>query len=691
MNLDYRLLIPQDIELVEKFKKELSECKIFGFDFETSTQNANTWDENDATAGISFSFKPSEAYYLPIGHTNFGFNWDEPSLMQYLKPFFECTKRLKVAFNIKYERHWLKRSGINLSLPAFDPMLAINLLKKEYPHLGLKPNVQKIFNYSMLTFDEVVYYDGNKSRIFNDLDIDDNVINYACADSDWALKLVPVLQKQLEEVGMLELFNEIDVPLSFVLVDIEQNGWFVDVPYMKKLTAVAEKEIIKLEKSIFIEIKKQLRIPEDSQIIAPVGKTPKPFNINSTQHLSWLLFDMLKMPIIERTDKGSPAVNTATLQKLGKRFDIPIFNELLKYKKYKKILSTYLIGYRKHVRPNSRIHTTLDMVFVRTGRFSSSDPNLQNVSRADNDPLGVRNMFLAPDHKYSLSGEDSILIFSDYSQIELRIFAWYSGDPKMREAFLNGQDIHSRTAWEMYKLGEPYQINGEVFPGIAVEEVPKKAKIYRQYAKAINFGIIFGLGARGLAEDLWQKTDNDSLRMAQGLLDKYHQQYRAIRGYQEKVISKVRSLGYAETMFGRQRLNSDIQSREYGKRGYGERQALNTPIQGSASEIIKMAMVEIWKNRPKGLEMIMQIHDEIVCESPVSSLAENLKYIHKTMELDINGFDIPIIAECQIGLRWGDKKDIVFTPDGKVKVLLKDSDTELIKRLEKSSLVLEVC
>ena len=673
-------LVPGGDELqLKQVLNHLSNTDRFAFDFESNTNDPMDRDPNAKIVGVSFAWAKGQACYLPIAHKHTEHNWPV-EVLQRFKPFFE-SDQLKVAHHIKFERHWLKKHGIVLALPGFDPMLALNLMKKRYDQIGLKPAVYQILNHVMLTFKEVVYYDGNENRTFDEIPLDAKCLEYTCADSDEALQLVEPLTAQLKEDGVYDLFNDLDVPLAYSLVDIEQNGWYVDRDLLRSLGDTAEKKIAFLSKAINLEVRRQLRLPDDAEVIVPTGKTHKPLNLNSTNHLAWILYDQLKLPVLGKTDTGNPKVDADILEKLGMRYQIPLFDMILEYKKYQKINSTYVKGYGGHVREDNRIHTTLDMVFVRTGRFSSSAPNLQNCPRADNDPIGIRNMFVAPSKENALSGKDSLLLFSDYAQIELKIFAWYSGDPKMREAFFTGQDIHSRTAWEMFELGKPFEMDGHMCDPITVDEVTTKAKIFRQYAKAINFGIIYGLSAKGLAEDLWQNSDDEHVRRAQGLLNRYFERYRRIIPYQTQTIATARNLGYTETMFGRIRMIPEIQSRNYGTRGYGERMALNTPIQGSASEIIKLAMVEIWKNRPADLSMIMQIHDEIVTETPAESLIHNARYIKQAMEVEIPGFDIPILAECDVGYRWGEKRGITFTDNG-IKVKVKPTDEELVRRLE---------
>lgn len=706
---NYYFISKNEPEKLQELIEILHSVERFAFDFETTTADPLSMKEQQAIVGISFSWKKGTACYLPIGHKTYGANW-KPEVLVKFKDLFEGDK-LKIAHNAKFETHWLKKMGINLTMPIFDPLLGVNLMREKYPELGLKPLVDQVFNYSMLTYEEITgtvqewtgeYYKSGakkgqkkyttRQRTFDEVPVDARCLEYTCADSDWALQLTDVVMEDLKKEGLYELCTALDIPLMLCLVDLELNGFHTDPERFQDLKQVAERKIKELDDAIMAEIRLQLRLPDDgSEIIVPVGKKPKPFNLNSSDHLGWLLFDQLQLPIINRTDSGKPATNAETLEKLEKKVNIPLFKLIMELKKYQKLMSTYLegnngSGYIPHIRESNRIHSTIDQVFVRTGRFSSSSPNLQNVPRANNDVLGIRSCFIAPPEERALAGEDTLYLFCDYSQIELRVFAWYAQEPAMLDAFHRGQDLHGRTAWEMYNLGrEPFEIDGILHDPIEVHEVSSKAPVYRQYAKAINFGIIYGLTAQGLANDLWLDTSDEAIRKGQALLTRYLSTYTQVETQQKKFIAEARRNGYAQTMFGRRRVLPDITAHNKFKRSLAERQAMNAPVQGSASEIIKMSMVRIHQQAPPWLKMIMQIHDELVFEVPARRIIEGAQIVKSLMEVPIAGFDVPIVAEPEIALRWGQGFELV---DGAVKIKNPENHEEFIRRAELGGVII---
>lgn len=696
---DYWLITRNDERLMDMLMQHLNAASKFGFDFETSTEeplaNLEIDDEN-FIVGISFAWKPGSAAYLPIRHDNFAANWDVDILYRFIQ-LFQGKDKLKIAHNIKFEAHWLAKLGIKLGMPVFDPMLAVNQLKLLYNEIGLKPLVEQVFNYQMLTYDEVTgfvdeptgefYKSGKKKgqpkinrrqRKFNEVPVDATCLEYTCADSDWVLQLSDHVIPQLQEAEIYDLVTEIDIPLALCLVDMERNGWHTDHTQFERLGKLATEKMASLKEQLHQEMRRQLRMPGEGPVMVPDSKGKmQEFNFNSSQQLQWLLFDQLKLPVIKKSKKTKlPSTDSETLEKLGQKVTIPLFKLLLEYKKYQKIHSTYVEGYGSHVRTTGRIHTTIDQVYVRTGRFSSAKPNLQNSPRAASDPIGIRNIFVAPAAPRALVGEDTLYLFSDYSQIELRVFAWYSGDPIMRDAFMRGQDIHSRTAWEMFELYKPWQDpdpDGNWHDPIEVHEVKDKAPWARQRAKSINFGIIYGMQAKGLANDIWKIDDDEHVRQAQGLLNRYYSRYPRVTTFQKEQIAFARRNGYVTTMFNRMRVIEDIHSHNRFKRSEAERQCMNTPIQGSASEIIKLAMVRLHQNSPEWLPMIMQIHDELIFEPGLSKLVEAAHFVKDTMEMPVPGFDIPILAECAVGYRWGEKKDLDLV-DGKGIVTFKEKE-----------------
>lgn len=433
-NKTYYLISRKDESKLLELIATLKKVPKFSFDFETSTEDPvaeiNITEQN-FIVGISFSWEKGLACYLPIRHDNYSENWDVSVLLRF-KDIFENPDVLKIAHNIKFEDHWLQKLGIVMMGRRFDPMLALNAMKLRYEHIGLKPVVKQVFDYDMLTYDDVTgfveewdgtYYKSGpnkgqkkmkqRQRKFNEVPVNERCLEYTCADSDWAFRLEGVVTDELIKDGLYELVTEIDVPLTQVLVQIERNGWHTSRDRFKELQVIANAKIAELEVAIYKEIRRQLRLAPEAEVISPTNNSP--FNINSGQHLAWLLFEELKLPVQNRSEKtNAPSTDAESLEKLQKMFpSIPLFNLIMDYKKYKKIESTYLRGYYECLRNDDRLHSKIDAVFVSTGRFSSSNPNLQNAPRLDNDPMGIRSLFIAPGSKASITGKDSLYMMCD--------------------------------------------------------------------------------------------------------------------------------------------------------------------------------------------------------------------------------------------------------------------------------------
>ena len=677
-------------------KNKLSDTNEFGFDFETTTDSPldKLFIDRGLVVGLSFSWKPGEACYLPINHVNYSNNWDEEVILD-LEPFFQDDKKIKIAHNVDMEEHCLRHVGTGLLPPVFDTMLAINLIKDVYNYpLSLKEFVYLIFNYQMRTFEEVT-----NGKCFSEVGINDETIDYTCADSDFALQSFYFLMEKLKEtdVNFIELCRDIDSILALSLVEMERNGCFVDVEKIEQLDKQVALTLESSRAQFEEKVKKKLKIPPNQELTVPVekrkGKTREyeivevPFNINSTDHLGWLLFNAFGLSVISKSKKArKPQTGGDIIKKLKSKYpQLDIFDPLIKYKKYQKIYSTYVKGYKEHIKEDNRIHSNIDQVFVRTSRFSSTAPNLMNTPRPEDDPIGIRNIFIAPPKNKSLTGEDSLLLLCDYSQIELRILAWMAQEESMINAFLTGKDIHSQTAWEVFDLQSK----------MTVAEVKKKDPESRFKAKAVNFGIGYGLSDHGLAERLLLndlennkpvKSQDDYVRTAQSILKLHNQKYPQIKHFQISQINKCRQVGYVETMFGRRRYIPDINSHRKFKRQYAERQCMNTPIQGSASEIIKRAMVNIYTSMPKKLYLLLQIHDELKFEAPVSRIRDYANFIKETMEIPIPGFDLPIEAEVGIANQWGNKIEYDLQKNS---LTVKEKDEVLINKLERAGINIE--
>jgi DNA polymerase I-like protein with 3'-5' exonuclease and polymerase domains len=742
-------LVPQGDEVsMRRLQQELQDTERAAFDFETNTADDDA--EDAKIVGISFSTKRGTGYYLPIWHDGYEHNWPVGVLFDF-EWWFTSPDKLKIAHNAPFEATWLRKEGILLAEPIFDPMIAANLLKSHPKYkdqdgrgiLGLKPLVKKLFGHQMPTYEETVgkrrvqvgfWGSANKAkgakkgdpkyvevlRTFNEVDpLTPECLEYTCGDSDWALAEYEDMKVDLDAWDIFDLAMEIDNPLVLVLDQIRTNGWACNksvlIDYLKP---IAQREIARLEVEILAEIRRQLHIPTSDElklqvsvlpigmaavdspqmhevalrhaqelaetlradIIAPVGKEPKPFNIGSGAHLGWLLFDMLRLPIIARTKTGKAQLDEEVMHKLEARFTVvkkdpatgaviidektgkpetevklPLFGKILEWRGYSKILSTYLEGYAEWIGPDGRLHPLLDQIFVRTGRFACKKPNTQNAPRVENDKLGVRSAFWAPEftsiilpgRPVAYRDEPTLLVFCDYSQIELRVFVHYSGEKGMKAAFERGDDVHgftAKTAWHLE---------------CAANAVKDFHKELRSRAKAVIFGLVFGATEKSISQ-----TVGCTEREAKQIIMTLMTAFPGIKAYMDGMIAFAREHGYVDTMFGRRRELPEIRHWNKWIRMNAERSAINTPIQGSASEIIKLAMVRL--NRAfiergyaaMGVKMVMQIHDELIFEVPVSLVQEVVPLIKQTMELPIPNFEVPIVAEAAVGWKWHQKLDL---------------------------------
>jgi DNA polymerase-1 len=546
------------------------------------------------------------------------------------------------------------------------------------------------------------------SRTFGELPIDKHTVDYACSDSDWALGLWLKLKDVLASEELDELLYELDVPFMLTLGEIELTGWKVEPSRLLAMREVAEKaldgyidengqEVEGLESKLwdaliavteghaFLDDKGRLMVPSG---VYDMGvhkgemsylrlKNTNEFSWGSNNALPWLFFHVLKMDtrgLARSKATGIPGTGKDNMELMidgyeGDNAFIQVFKEK---KKYDKILSTYVNGLLPFAREDtSKIHTNLNL--VTTWRLSSKKPNLQNIPRADNDPIGIRNVFEAPTYdltkdyskqniftrppeimiRQSLSGE-TVYIFCDYSQIELKVLAWYAGEASMINTLANGGDLHSKVAHEVFKLD------------CTVEEVKNKFKPFRYRAKKINFGLVYGMTEFGLSKDRSMGMTKDE---ALAFINRYMATYPGVKEYSKGQIAFAREMGYVETMFGHRRPIPEINSGNKWIRQAGENKAMNTPIQGSASDIIRQAMVAI---RVRSIEeapylrQVIQIHDEIGAEVPIEYASEGSKWLKSVMEAPVPGFSdiMPIIAEPAVGKIWGHALDIEWDTSG---------------------------
>lgn len=508
---------------------------------------------------MSFSFAENQAFYVPVPA-----NREEAlTIVNIFKPAFENPDSLKIGQNIKYDLIMLANYGVTLKGKMFDTMIAHYVLQPELRH-GMDYLAEIYLKYETIKIEELIGAKGKKQGNMRDL-APEAVYKYACEDADVTLKLKQILENELETNGVKKLFEEIEMPLVPVLAYMERNGVRIDTEALKETSRHFTARMNQIEEEVH-----QLAGME--------------FNIASPKQVGEVLFDRLK--IVEKAKKtktGQYVTSEEVLESLRGKHEI--VGKILEHRGLKKLLGTYIDALPQLINPaTGRIHTSFNQTVTATGRLSSSNPNLQNIPIRNEDGKEIRKAFI-PD-------EGCEFFSADYSQIELRIMAHLSNDPHMIEAFQKDQDIHAATAAKIYK--------------VKLEEVTREQ---RSKAKTANFGIIYGISVFGLAERL-----NVDRKEAKALIDGYFENYPNVKAYMDQSIQEAREKGYIETIFKRKRYLPDINSKNAVVRGYAERNAINAPIQGSAADIIKVAMIRIYQRfQEEGIrsKMILQVHDEL--------------------------------------------------------------------------------
>lgn len=549
--------------------------------------------------GMSFSVAPNEAFYIPVPDKR----EQALKLVEEFRPLFENEKLVKVGQNLKYDMLVLQSYGIELKGKLFDTMVAHYVLQPELRH-GMDYLAEIYLNYKTIPIEDLIGSKGKNQRNMRDLDPKE-VYQYACEDADVTLKLKNVLEKELKKNGAEDLFYNIEMPLVPVLVNIESNGMLLDTDALKQSSLLLTAQLQTIEQEIY-----QL-----------AGEA---FNISSPKQVGEVLFDRLK--IVEKARKtktGQYTTSEEVLETLRNKHTIVA--KILDHRGLKKLLGTYIDALPLLINPHTgRIHTSFNQTVTATGRLSSSNPNLQNIPIRDENGKEIRKAFI-PDQ-----GCD--FFSADYSQIELRIMAHLSQDKNMIDAFLSGHDIHAATAAKIYKVDLK-----EVTPDM------------RRKAKTANFGIIYGISVFGLAERM-----NVDRKEAKELIDGYFETYPQVKAYMEKSIEVAREKGYVETIFHRKRFLPDINSHNAVVRGYEERNAINAPIQGSAADIIKVAMARIYKRfKAEGLQakMILQVHDELNFSVPLAEKQQVERAVIEEME-NAYRMHVPLKADSGWGANW---------------------------------------
>ena len=574
----------------------LLEQDFFAFDTETDGVDPITAH----LVGISFAVKENEAWYVPVPADR----EEADHILAHFSPALQNPKSQKIGQNIKFDILVIKKYGIHVAGQLFDTMIAHYLLNPELRH-GMDYLAETYLKYKTVPIESLIGPKGKKQLSMRDIPVE-QVAEYAAEDADVTLKLKNYFAPLLKQEEIETLFYDIEMPLIYVLAEMEYTGVTLDTAALKQSSETLTSELQKLESEI--------------HTLAGI-----PFNINSTRQVGEVLFEHLKIEEkAKKTKTGSYSTSEEVLEKMRSKH--PIVGKLLEYRGLKKLLSTYIDALPELINPSTgKIHTSYNQAVTATGRLSSTNPNLQNIPVRDDLGREIRKAFTA-------DNKDCLFFSADYSQIELRIMAHLSNDPHMIEAFNSGADIHAATAAKIY--------------GIPVEEVTSDM---RRKAKTANFGIIYGISVFGLAERL-----NIPRSESKELIEGYFKTYPGIRDYMDESVRIAKENGYVETIYKRKRFLPDIKSNNAIVRGYAERNAINAPIQGSAADIIKVAMVRIFNRfEAEGLKskMILQVHDELNFNVYKNEAESVKKIVLEEMENVLN-LQVPLIADCGEGSNW---------------------------------------
>ncbi|HHX2503941.1 DNA polymerase I [Neisseria mucosa] len=581
---------------------KLSQAEKIGIDTETTSLDAM----NASLVGISIAFQAGEAVYIPVGHslTAAPEQLDLQDVLGRLKPHLENPALKKIGQNLKYDQHVFANYDIALNGIAGDSMLASYIIESHLGH-GLDELSERWLGLETITY-ESLCGKGAKQISFADVAIG-QATEYAAQDADFALRLEAHLRAQMD-AKQLEMYEKMELPVAQVLFEMERNGVQIDRAELARQSAELGAELMKLEQEAY----------------AAAGQ---PFNLNSPKQLQEILFDKMGIPTkgLKKTAKGGISTNEAVLEQLAP--DYPLPKIILQNRSLAKLKSTYTDKLPEMISPkDGRVHTTYAQAVAITGRLASNNPNLQNIPIRTAEGRRVRRAFTAP--------QGSVIVSADYSQIELRIMAHLSGDKTLITAFQNGEDVHRRTAAEVF--------------GIAPENVSSEQ---RRYAKTINFGLIYGMGQYGLAKSLG--IDNIS---AKNFIDRYFARYPGVAEYMQRTKEQAAAQGFVETLFGRRLYLPDIHNKNANARAGAERAAINAPMQGTASDLIKRAMIDVsrWLDLD-GLKtkLIMQVHDELVLEVPESELDLVKEKLPQIMaKVDEGKLNVPLEAEVGVGMNW---------------------------------------
>ena len=577
--------------LVKNLMAQKSVC------FDTETTSLNELEAE--LVGMSFSYKKGLAYYIPLSEKR----EEVLETLEIFKSFFEKEDVLKIAHNLKFDLKVLHQYGVEIKGTLFDTMIAHYLLNPDGRH-GMDYLSEMYLDYKPVSIETLIGKKGKNQGTFRDVDLLE-ATEYAAEDADITFQLYELFAPQLKKENLEDLFYKIEMPLMKVLAKMELAGISLDENWLKQESIDLENDLRNLEKEIF-------------------ELSGEEFNMNSPKQLGEILFEKMKLdPKAKKTKTGQYATSEDVLQKLASKHEI--IKHILEYRTYQKLKSTYVDALPSQIdKTDNRVHTNFSQTTAATGRLASVNPNLQNIPIRTLRGQQIRGAFV--------SGEGKKIISADYSQIELRLIAEISGEENMIKAFQNGEDIHASTAAKLF--------------GIPLEEV---TKTQRSQAKTVNFGIIYGQGAFALAEQTGLSRTE-----AKQLIDSYYETYPKLKIWMAEQVQKARELGYVETLFNRKRHLKDINSANFVVKAHAERNAVNAPIQGSAADIIKIAMINIDKVFEKEklkTKMLLQVHDELVFEAPTEEV-EVATYLIKTEMESAVETQVPLLVEVGVGKNW---------------------------------------
>lgn len=597
---DHQTLTPYTIITTEnqlqEWLQQLESCQAFCVDTETTSIDIMEAE----IVGISLAINSNHAAYIPLLHNDGSQQLPREHVLQALKPILENEKIGKIGQNLKYDYCIFKNHGIHLRGIAYDTMLESYVLNSSAGRHDMDSMALKYLGYKTISYEDVAGK-GAKQLRFDQVPVS-KAAPYAAEDADITLKLHQTLFPLLDD-RLRKVLAEIEIPLITVLADMERHGVLIDEKTLALHGQRLKERILLLEKEALI-------------------LAGRPFNLNSPKQLQEILFDEQRLPILSKTPTGQPSTAESVLQELA--FDYRIAAVILEYRSLSKLVSTYIDALPKRINSRThRVHTSYNQAVAATGRLSSSEPNLQNIPIRSEEGRLIRTAFIAP--------AGHLILAADYSQIELRIMAHLSQDPNLLKAFANHWDVHAATASEIFQV-DLQDVNGE----------------QRRRAKAVNFGLIYGMSAFGLAKQL-----NIERQDAQLYMDLYFQRYPGVLDYMERTRKQAHEQGYVETLFGRRLYLPEINTRNMMRQRAAERMAINAPMQGTAADIIKKAMLAVadWQSTQKDARMIMQVHDELVFEIREQAV-EILKPVIRDLMENVVQLSVPLEVSVGVGANW---------------------------------------